>query len=203
VLFILLVSFYLWFKSGYSSGKAFLEGSFQVISIITTTGYYHVDYNQWGGFLILILFILMFTGGTSGSASSGIKIIRLLLLTRNSRHEMRRMIHPNAFIPVRLDQKIVPQSIINNLLVFINLYFLIICFSSLIISIMGYDIITSFSTSAALLGNIGPGLGSFGPFANYASVPMAGKWFFSFLMLIGRLELFSFLVIFTGSFYRR
>jgi trk system potassium uptake protein TrkH len=203
LVFILLVSFYLWFKSGYSSGKAFLEGSFQVISIITTTGYYHVDYNQWGGFLILTLFILMFTGGTSGSASSGIKIIRLLLLTRNARHEMRRMIHPNAFIPVRLDQKIVPQSIINNLLVFINLYFIIICFSSLIISIMGYDIITSFSTSAAMIGNIGPGLGSFGPFANYVSVPMAGKWFFSFLMLIGRLELFSFLVIFTGSFYRR
>jgi trk system potassium uptake protein TrkH len=145
----------------------------------------------------------MFTGGTSGSASSSLKIIRLLLLTRNARHEMRRMIHPNAFIPVRLDQKTVPQSIINNLLVFINLYFLLICFSSLVISIMGYDIITAFSTSAAMLGNIGPGMGSFGPFTNYASVPMAGKWFFSILMLIGRLELFSVLVIFTGGFYRR
>jgi trk system potassium uptake protein TrkH len=145
----------------------------------------------------------MFTGGTSGSASSGLKVMRLLLITRNARHEMKRMIHPNAFIPVRLDNKIIPQNIIYNLLVFITLYFLIISFSSLIISFMGQDIITAFSTSAAMLGNIGPGLGSFGPFKNYASVPMAGKWFFSFLMLLGRVELFSVLVLFTRNFYRR
>jgi trk system potassium uptake protein TrkH len=193
----------LFHKPGYPIGKALLEGSFQVISVITTTGFYHSDYNLWGGFMILVIFILMFTGGTSGSASSGLKIIRLLLLTRNARHEMRRMIHPNAFVPVRLDHKIVSQATINNLLVFITLYFLLVCLSSLVVSIMGYDIITSFSTSAAMLGNIGPGLGSFGPFTNYAGIPMAGKWFFSFLMLIGRLELFSVLVLFTGGFYRR
>jgi trk system potassium uptake protein TrkH len=146
---------------------------------------------------------MMFTGGTSGSASSGLKIMRLLLITRNTRHEMRRMIHPNAFIPVRLDNKTVPQGIINNLLVFITLYFMILCVSALVISTMGYDIVTSFSTSAAMLGNIGPGLGNFGPFTNYALVPVTGKWFFTFLMLLGRLELFSLLILFTGSFYRR
>jgi trk system potassium uptake protein TrkH len=203
LVFIILATAALFHKPGYPVGKALLEGSFQVISIITTTGFYHTDYTLWGGFMILILFILMFTGGTSGSASSSLKIIRLLLLTRNGRHEMKRMIHPNAFVPVRLDHKIVSQNTINNLLVFITLYFLLICVSSLVVSIMGYDIITSFSTSAAMLGNIGPGLGSFGPFTNYAGVPMAGKWFFSFLMLIGRLELFSVLVLFTGGFYRR
>jgi trk system potassium uptake protein TrkH len=203
LVFILLGSIVLWQKSGYHAGKALLEGSFQMVSIISTTGFYHTDYNLWGGFMILILFILMFTGGTSGSASGSLKIIRLLLLTKNSRHEMRRMIHPNAYIPVRLDKKVVPQSTINNLLVFISLYFLITCFSALIISFMGYDIITSFSTSAAMLGNIGPGIGTFGPFTNYASAPMAGKWFFAFLMMIGRLELFSFLILFTRGFYRR
>jgi trk system potassium uptake protein TrkH len=196
-------SLILWLTQDYSAGNAALEGSFQAVSVITTTGFYHTDYLQWGNLMILLIFIMMFTGGTSGSASSGIKIIRLLLITRNTRHEMRRMIHPNAFIPVRLDNKIVPQSIINNLLVFITLYFVVVCVSSFGISLMGYDIVTSFSTSAAMLGNIGPGLGSFGPFTNYASVPMTGKWFFSFLMLIGRLELFSILVLFTGSFYRR
>jgi trk system potassium uptake protein TrkH len=201
--FIILGAVALFHKPGYPIGKALLEGSFQVISVITTTGFYHSDYNLWGGFMILIIFILMFTGGTSGSASSGLKIIRLLLLTRNARHEMRRMIHPNAFVPVRLDHKIVSQATINNLMVFITLYFLLVCLSSLVVSIMGYDLITSFSTSAAMLGNIGPGLGSFGPFTNYTGVPMAGKWFFSFLMLIGRLELFSVLVLFTGGFYRR
>jgi trk system potassium uptake protein TrkH len=203
LVFMFTGSVFLIINQGYHAGKAFLEGSFQVVSIITTTGFYHTDYNQWGSIMILILFILMFTGGTSGSASSGLKVMRLLLITRNARHEMKRMIHPNAFIPVRLDNKIVPQNIIYNLLVFITLYFLIICFSSLIISFMGQDIVTSFSTSAAMLGNIGPGLGSFGPFKNYASVPMAGKWFFSFLMLLGRVELFSVLVLFTRNFYRR
>jgi trk system potassium uptake protein TrkH len=203
LVFMLIGSVFLIINQGYNAGKAFLEGSFQVVSIITTTGFYHTDYNQWGSLMILILFILMFTGGTSGSASSGLKVMRLLLITRNARHEMKRMIHPNAFIPVRLDNKIIPQNIIYNLLVFITLYFLIISFSSLIISFMGQDIVTSFSTSAAMLGNIGPGLGSFGPFKNYASVPMAGKWFFSFLMLLGRVELFSVLVLFTRNFYRR
>jgi trk system potassium uptake protein TrkH len=203
LVFMLIGSVFLIINQGYNAGKAFLEGSFQVISIITTTGFYHTDYNQWGSLLILIIFILMFTGGTSGSASSGLRVMRLLLITRNARHEMKRMIHPNAFIPVRLDNKIIPQNIIYNLLVFITLYFLIISFSSLIISFMGQDIVTAFSTSAAMLGNIGPGLGSFGPFKNYASVPMAGKWFFSFLMLLGRVELFSVLVLFTRNFYRR
>jgi trk system potassium uptake protein len=203
LIFILLGSFNLWKTSGFSSGKALLEGSFQVVSTITTTGFYHADYNQWSGIMILIIFLLMFTGGTSGSPSGSIKIIRLLLTTKNARHEMRRMIHPKAVIPVRLDHKVVHISLVYNLLVFILLYFVIICLSSLVISLMNYDIITSFSTSAALLGNIGPGIGSFGPFTTYASAPVAGKWFFSFLMLLGRVELFSVLMLFTGSFYRR
>jgi trk system potassium uptake protein TrkH len=203
LVFIVTVSFFLFLKSGHHFGKALLDGSFHVISIITTSGFYYIDFSLYGGFLILIIFILMFTGGMSGSASGSLKIIRLLLITKNSRHEMRRMIHPNAFIPVRLDHKIIPQSIVFNLLVFITLYFLVICFSSLVISLMGYDIVTSFSTSASLLGNIGPALGSFGPFTNYAAVPAAGKLFFSFLMMLGRLELLSVLVLLTGSFYRR
>jgi trk system potassium uptake protein TrkH len=203
LVFILIVSTALWLKPGITAGKGFLEGGFQAISIISTTGFYHADYNQWGGFLVLIIFLMMFIGGTSGSPTSSLKIIRLLLTTKNARHEMRKMIHPNAVIPVRLDNKIVPQSIVYNVLVFIALYFMIICLSSLVISFMGYDIITSFSTSAAMLGNIGPGLGAFGPYLNYAAVPMGEKWFFAFLMLLGRLELLSVLTFFTRDFYRR
>jgi trk system potassium uptake protein TrkH len=203
IAFILVTSLVLRSRNEYSTGKAFLEGAFQSISVITTTGFYHTNYNLWGGFLTLIIFLMMLTGGMSGSPSGSVKIIRLLLITKNTRHEMRKLIHPSGFIPVRHDRKIVPQSIINNLLVFITLYFLILCFSSLVIALMDNDIVTSFSTSAALIGNIGPGLGNFGPFTNYSEVPMIGKWFFSFLMLIGRIELFSILVIFTGGFYRR
>jgi trk system potassium uptake protein TrkH len=201
--FSILVSFVLQQTSEYTAGDSIINGTFHVISIITTTGYYTEDYSLWGNFLIMILFILMFSGGTSGSTSGGVKIVRLMIMTKNNRMELRRLIHPNAFIPVRLDRKIVPQNIVYNVLVFVTLYFLILCLSAIIISFMGYDIITSFGTSAAMLGNIGPGLGAFGPFTNYSALPIAGKWFMSVLMLLGRLELMTVLLLFSKSFYRR
>ena len=202
LVFVLIGSSVLHFNAGFSLGKAILDGAFHVVSIITTTGFYTQDYNLWGNIMLIIFFILMFTGGTAGSTSGGIKIVRLLLITKNNRQELKRLIHPNAFIPVRLDKHIVPQSTIYNLLVFITLYFIIICSGTLIISFMGYDIVTSFSTSASMLGNIGPGIGTFGPFTNYSAVPMAGKWFLSGLMLLGRLELLTVMILFTRNFYR-
>jgi trk system potassium uptake protein TrkH len=202
LVFILTGASFLHIKAGYSTGQSILDGAFHIISVITTTGFYTQDYNLWGNFMIIILFVLMFTGGTAGSTSGGVKIIRLLIITKNSRQELKRVIHPDAFIPVRLDKHIIPQTTIYNLLVFITIYFLLMCFGSFVISIMGYDLITSFSTSASMLGNIGPGLGTFGPFTNYSAVPMAGKWFLSGLMLLGRLELLSVMILFTRNFYR-
>ena len=203
LIFLVIMSLTLWLKDIFPLGRSLIQGAFQTVSIITTTGFYSADYNLWGGFLILIIFMLMFTGGTSGSASGSLKMIRVLLAAKNTRHEMKRLIHPNAVIPVRLDDKIIPQSLIYNLLVFITLYFVIMCISAIVISFMGYDLITAFSTSASLLGNTGPSPGSFGPFSTFASLPAGGKWFFSFLMLLGRLEILSVLVLFTRSFYRR
>jgi len=202
LIFIVAGSSVLFFHEKFSYGKAILEGTFQIVSIITTTGYYTHDYNLWGNVMIIILFILMFIGGTSGSTSGGVKIVRLLLILRNNRLELKRLIHPNAFIPVRLDKHIIAQNTIYNLLIFIILYFLIMCIGTFIISIMGYDLVTSFSTSAAMLGNIGPGIGSFGPFANYSAVPMAGKWVMTALMLLGRLELLTVIILFTRNFYK-
>lgn len=201
-IFITLVSLILYLKSGFTFGKALLDGAFHVISIITTTGFYTQDHNLWGNIIIIIFFILMFTGGTTGSTSGGIKIVRLFLITKNSRQELKRLIHPNGFIPVRLDRKVVPQGIVYNLLVFITLYFFVMCFGTFVISFMGYDIITSFSTSASMLANIGPGLGIFGPFTNYSALPVAGKWFLSALMLLGRLELLTVMILFSKNFYR-
>jgi trk system potassium uptake protein TrkH len=201
IIFVALVFLILYFKSGFTAGKALLDSAFHVISIITTTGFYTQDYNSWGNIILIIFFILMFTGGTAGSTSGGIKIARLLLITKNSRQEMKRLIHPNGFIPVRLDNRVIPESVIHNLLVFIILYFLIMCFGTFVISFMGYDIITSFSTSASMLGNIGPGLGTFGPFTNYSALPAVAKWFLSVMMLLGRLELFTVMIIFSKSFY--
>jgi trk system potassium uptake protein TrkH len=200
--FIVLVSLILFFKSGFSAGKAILDGAFHVISIITTTGFYTQDHNLWGGIIMIIFFILMFTGGTAGSTAGGIKIARLLLVTKNSRQELKRLIHPSAFIPVRIDKRLISQNTIYNLLVFVTLYFFVMCLGAFLVSFMGYDIITSFSTSASMLGNIGPGLGTFGPFTNYSALPMAGKWFLSVLMLLGRLELLTVMILFSRNFYR-
>jgi trk system potassium uptake protein len=201
-IFVVMVSLILYFKSGFPAGKAILDGAFHVISIVTTTGFYTQDHNLWGNMILIIFFILMFTGGTSGSTSGGIKIVRLLLVTKNNRQELKRLIHPNAFIPVRLDKRVIPQNTIYNLLVFITLYLFVMCLGAFIISFMGYDIITSFSTSASMIGNIGPGIGTFGPFTNYSTLPIAGKWFMSVLMLLGRLELLTVMILFSRSFYR-
>jgi trk system potassium uptake protein TrkH len=129
-------------------------------------------------------------------------MVRLLLVTKNSRQELKRMVHPNAFLPVRLNRHIIPQSTVYNILVFLTLYFFITCLSTFIISAMGYDMMTSFSTSASMLANIGPSLGTFGPFENYSAMPMFGKWFLSALMLLGRLELLTVMILFSRSFYR-
>jgi trk system potassium uptake protein TrkH len=201
LVFCTIVSIVLFQNTG-EAGKSVLDGTFHVISIITTTGFYTSDWGHWSSFLILIMFILMFTGGTAGSTSGGIKIVRLMILTKNNRMELRRLLHPNGYIPVRLNHKTVPQSIVYNVLVFVTLYFLIICLGTMVISFMGYDIITSFGTSASMLANIGPGLGTLGPFSDYSAVPVAGKWFMSLLMLLGRLELIAVLILFSRSFYR-
>jgi trk system potassium uptake protein TrkH len=203
IIFFVVLGFVVLLTEGVTSaGKAFSDAAFQIVSVITTTGFYTQDYSLWGYSMTLIIFILMFTGGSAGSTSGGIKMIRLLLITRNSRQEMKRLIHPNAFLPVRIDKHSVPQSIIYNILVFMTLYFFVICVSTFVISAMGYDLVTSFGTSASMLANIGPALGSFGPFSNYSSLPMFGKYFLSALMLLGRLELLSVMILFTKGFYR-
>ncbi len=201
--FIVVISLTLWLRRTYPAGNSLIQGTFQAVSTITTTGFYNGDYNLWGDFLRLIIFLLMLTGGTSGSASGSLKIIRVLLAGINTRYEMKRLIHPNAVIPVRIDDKIISKGLIFNLSVFITLYLIIICVGAMVISFFGYDLITAFSTSAAMLGNVGPAPGAFGPGTTFATLPAAAKWFFSFLMFLGRLEILSVLVLFTKSFYRR
>jgi len=203
LIFSVLTSAVLFLNKTYSPGNSLVNGTFHIVSVITTTGFYTENYNIWGDFLLFIIFIMMFTGGTTGSASGGIKIARLLIMTKNNIMDLRRQIHPDGFIPVRLNQKLVPRNVVYNVLVFVILYFFIVCLSAMIISLMGYDFITSFGTSAAMLGNIGPGIGSFGPFFNYAGLPVAGKWYMSGLMLLGRLELMTVLILFAKSFYRK
>jgi trk system potassium uptake protein TrkH len=200
---IFIVSIILFVNNSYSPGNSLLNGAFQVVSVITTTGFYTQNYYLWGNLMIILLLLLMFTGGTAGSTSGSLKIVRLLLIMKNNRQELIRLIHPNAFIPVRLDKQVIAPSTIYNLLIFISLYIIIMCIGTFAMSFMNYDLITSFSTSASMLANIGPGLGSFGPFTDYSSMAVAGKWFSSGLMLLGRLELLTVILLFTRSFYRK
>lgn len=203
LVFSLVVSLLLLSESGRPAGKAFMDGIFHAVSFVTTTGFYTQDFNAWGGPLIIITIILMFAGGMAGSTTGSIKTLRFIVIIKNSRHEFRRLIHPNAVIPVRLDKKSVPEGIVYNLLVFIVLWFMVTCAGAFFISLMGYDLLTSVTTSVSMLGNIGPAIGEFGPFSNYSGIPVAGKWFFSALMLTGRLELLAVITLFTRSFYKK
>jgi trk system potassium uptake protein TrkH len=145
----------------------------------------------------------MFFGGSAGSTGGGPKIMRIVIMLKNSTQELKRMIHPNAVIPVRLNKGAVEERVVTNVLAFLAFYAIIAVVSIVIMSILGNDLETSMGAVAATLGNIGPGIGDVGPALNYAEIHWAGKWYLSFLMLVGRLELFTVLVIFSPMFWRR
>jgi len=181
---------------------AFRDALFQVVSIMTTTGYTTVDYLTWPPVLVALLFGLFFFGGSAGSTGGSIKIMRIVLLLKNSYYELRRMVHPHAVIPVKFNKQSVDVKIITNVLAFFMFYFAIFGASTIIFSFIEPDMASSMGAVATSLGNIGPGLGTVGPAENFMHVSSAGKWFLSFLMLLGRLELFTVLVIFSPSFWR-
>lgn len=201
--FTLSITFILWHFEGFGLERSFRDAAFQVVSIITTTGFATADYLQWLPFVIFMIFALMFFGGSAGSTGGSIKIVRITLLLKNSYQELKRIIHPNAVIPVRMNGKGVVPQIISNILAFVVIYMLITIFSTALISALGYDLETSLGAVAATLGNIGPGIGRVGPIENYAHIPVFGKWFLSFLMLIGRLELFTVLILFSPAFWKK
>jgi len=183
--------------------KAFRDALFQVVSIITTTGYSTADYLTWTPFLTILIFALFFFGGSAGSTGGGIKIMRIVLLMKNSYYELRRLLHPSAVIPVRFNKRAVSEQIITNVLAFFMIYFIIFFFSTILFTIIEPDLQSAMGAVATCLGNIGPGLGHFGPIDNFYSLHPAGKWFLSFLMLLGRLELFTVLVLFSPAFWKK
>ncbi|NCO63974.1 MAG: TrkH family potassium uptake protein [Flavobacteriales bacterium] len=182
--------------------SAFRHGLFQVLSVITTTGFITADYTMWTSFLVVFFFGLMFLGGSAGSTSGGVKVVRHLLMIKNGFLEFKRTLHPNAIIPVRYNTKAVSGDIVFNILAFFILYMLSFIFGALVFSMFHIDFKSAVGLSASSLGNIGPALGNFGPVNNYASLPLLAQWWASFLMLIGRLELFTVLILFTPFFWR-
>ncbi len=183
--------------------ESFRQALFHVVSLVTTTGFVSSDYENWAIFSRMIFFILLFIGGSAGSTGGGIKVVRHLLLFKNGYLELKRLVHPRAIIPVRLNGKAVSSEIISNVQAFFIIYILIFVFGSIVLSLMGLDFISSVGAVATCLGNVGPGIGTVGPVANFNHLPELAKWLLSFLMLLGRLELFTVLIIFTPYFWKK
>jgi len=177
--------------------------AFQVVSIITTTGFGTADYEIWPPLGIGVIFLLFFCGGMAGSTGGGVKILRHILMFKNSFREIRQLVHPAAVIHVRLNGKVVTQDVMRNVLSFIVLYIGGIGIGTAGMALVGLDLLSAFGATMSSIGNIGPAFGAFGPTENYAGIPMAGKWILSFLMMAGRLELFTVLILFTPAFWRR
>jgi trk system potassium uptake protein TrkH len=183
--------------------SAFRHALFQVLAIVTTTGFVTADYTMWTPFLTVFFFGLMFLGGSAGSTSGGVKVIRHLVLIKNGFLEFKRALHPSAVLPLRYNNKSISGEIVFNILGFFILYMLLFITGALVFSFFNIDFESAIGLSASSLGNVGPALGSFGPVNNYAALPDLAKIWSAFLMLIGRLELFTVLIILTPYFWRK
>lgn len=213
-IFTIISAFIIYFRADLSSstiehpmvwGRAessIRHALFQVLTVITTTGFISADYTLWTPFLLVLFFGLMFLGGSAGSTSGGIKVMRHLILIKNGFLEFRRALHPNAVLPVRYNTKLISGDIVFNILGFFILYMLSFIIGAVVFSMFQLDFESAIGLSASSLGNIGPALGSFGPVDNYSALPPLAKWWASFLMLIGRLELFTVLILLTPFFWR-
>lgn len=192
----------LFFQAGKPLELAFREGFFQVVSFITTTGFITTDYLYWPTGGILILFLLLFAGASTGSSTGSIKMARHLLVLKNIRGVFTRLLHPNVITPVRINEKPVSEKVNNTVLSFVILYLFIFLTGTLIIMLTGLDIETAASAVASSLGNVGPGIGLIGPMFNYSDLPQLSKLIFSILMITGRLEILTVFALFSRSFWR-
>lgn len=186
----------------YKAGESVRHSVFQAVSITTTTGFTTADFGGWSSSAQLILLFLMFVGGCAGSTGGSVKILRVMIILKQGLVELRKLLHPRAVIPVRVDGRTVPPGVVINILGFMFLYIGLLIVSTLAMAMMGLDLVTAFSSVAASIGNIGPGLGGVGPAEHYQHIPLAGKWLLSFCMLAGRLEIYTVLVLFTRDFWK-
>jgi trk system potassium uptake protein len=192
------------FGSIYESiGQAFRYGSFQVMSIITTTGYATADYEQWPAMSQLLLLICMFTGASAGSTGGGIKWLRIMLYFKYCYRELFALLHPHAVTHIKIAGKSVPEDVIRSVMGFLALYMGLFGLCSVILAGLGVDFVTSFAAVAATLGNIGPGFGAVGPMESFANIPVLGKWLLIWCMLLGRLEIFTVIILLVPDFWRK
>ncbi len=196
----LLIVLMLWGTHGFDSIRL---GLFQVVAIITTTGFTTANFDTWPNATRLLLFGLMFIGGCAGSTGGGMKVVRILLLIKYGYRELFRSLHPKAILPIRLGRQMVPPGVMGAILSFFILYIFIFAVASLILSILGMDMVSATSAAATTLGNVGPGFNIIGPAAHFGCVHPVGKLVLILCMWIGRLEIFTVLVLLIPDFWRK
>ncbi len=190
------------FVAHHSLGTSFREAFFSVISTMTTTGFFVSDYMAWPSFLWVVLFLLMFIGACSGSTSGGVKMFRHLIFVKNSVLELKRIIHPNAMLPVKVNGKAISTSGVFKNTTFIIIYFLFFLVGGILLLFTGSDFNTALGASVASLGNVGTGIGNVGPGGSYVGFPLFDKWILMLLMLLGRVELFTLITLFSRGFWK-
>ncbi len=201
--FILVTTICLAFGSAVDWGTAFRLASFQVASIISTTGYATADFELWPTLPQSILLFCMFLGGCAGSTAGGMKCMRIMLLLKQGYLELFQMIHPRAVTQIKFGRRMVTDDVMKGIWGFFILFLGLFILAAFLLAATGLDLVTSFSAVAACIGNIGPGLGTVGPAENYAHLPLAAKWVLSVCMLMGRLEIYTVVVLLVPEFWRK
>jgi trk system potassium uptake protein TrkH len=203
VILVLAVSFNVYHTVYNTCSEAVRFGAFQVISIITTTGYATADFEKWPSLSQNILLFCMFLGASAGSTGGGMKCLRIMLLLKHSYKQLFSLIHPRAVTQVKLGGRPISDEVLHSIWGYFMLYLGLFVLCSFLLAAMGVDVVTSFAAVVATIGNIGPGLGMVGPTDNYAHIPVLGKWLLIMCMLLGRLEIYTVLVLFVPEFWRK
>ena len=203
---IIIIITTIWLSINHSENYLvlFRIAAFNITSILTGTGYSSSDYSLWGGFGLVIMFFIMFIGGCAGSTTGGVKIFRLQLLFRAAQSQIKKLTQPHGVFITSFNGKSVDEDVFNSVMGFFFMYILIFILTSIFLSFLGLDFLTAISASASAISNVGPGLGDvIGPSGNYSVLNNQAKWILSFTMLVGRLEIFTFLVLLSMSFWNR
>ena len=201
--FTVFIAVWLYQTSSMGAEEAFRKSLFQVISLQTSTGFATADYMLWPSILWGCLLIVMIMGACAGSTTGGIKCIRMVILFKVAKNEFKHILHPNAVLPVRVNKQVISPSIQSTVLAFTFLYAIIAIISILVMMGFGVGFLESIGTVISSIGNMGPGLGTCGPAFSWSELPDTAKWLLSFLMLLGRLELFTVLLLFSSDFWKR
>jgi len=193
----LLIASDLWLQNAYEGvGSALRFAVFQAATIVTTTGFATADWDAWPDFSRALLFVMIFVGGCAGSTSGSVKVVRILIVVKKVAVDLRRMVRPHAMLPLRVGRKAIPEDVVSAVTTFFLLFLVLFIAGGLLLTMMGLDVLSAFAASAACLGNVGPSFGAVGPTMNYSALPGLAKLLLALMMIVGRLELYTILVLF-------